>query len=240
MWCDDLWTLQLASDENFSASYPIPIAHHYFSARSANSKAPWHWQTAFSYCLLGPWWHMVTIQIRGFFHVFYHHFFPRNEVPLCSANLALRFHADPKADEKNHVCFRSINHAWFETVLEVLNHCLKKKLASFCFDIFRFYFCDWYSHKESQTTPKRVYGWISLNTLNIKSETWRSSKIYWINITKIYHVGNVGAPNLFQSKKGHVMTSDVCPRCRSRIVFVSITHLAIAIFFLKHEPNIGN
>jgi hypothetical protein len=43
---------------------------------------------------------MVTIQIRGFFHVFYHRFFPRNEVPLCSANLALRFHADPKADEK--------------------------------------------------------------------------------------------------------------------------------------------
>ena len=50
--------------------------------------------------------------------MFFHVFFP--------ANLALRFHADPKADEKNQVCFRSIKHAWFETVLEVVNHCLEK------------------------------------------------------------------------------------------------------------------
>lgn len=160
MWCDDLWTLQLASDENFSASYPIPSAPLFFGPKRQFQST----LTLADSVLVLPPWTTVTIQIRGFFHVFYHRFFPRNEVPLCSANLALRFHADPKADEKTlkkHACFRSINHAWLETVLEVVNHCLQKKLASFCFDIFRFYFCDWYSHKESQTTPNRVYGWIS-------------------------------------------------------------------------------
>ena len=160
MWCDDLWTLQLASDENFSASYPIPSAPLFFGPKRQFQSTL---TLADSVLVLPPWDHGDHPD-SWVFPRFLPSFFSQKwgTVMFSKSGLTLSCWSQSWWKTlKKHACFRSINHAWLETVLEVVNHCLQKKLASFCFDIFRFYFCDWYSHKESQTTPNRVYGWIS-------------------------------------------------------------------------------